>query len=159
MGDFLAKPVRPGELAAVLERLGGRDRKQSGKNGGRNGARVGSESLTDPEVIGDLCESVGLQSYQTLVFNLCDEKGATLGALRDALDHGDAGTIAERAHGLKGAALTLGLKGLAAKAAAMEQVAAEAPRRNEEWTLLIGLLPVLRDEAIDVASKADRSTP
>lgn len=156
MDDFLAKPVRPAEVAAVLERLGGRNRAHVGKNGGRHAMRAGGGSLTDPDTIADLCESMGLRGFQALVFGLCDEKGSSLGMLRQALDNGDAEAIGEAAHGVKGAALTLGLKAMAALAEEVEAGRSDGVRREAAWGRLVAVLPASREESLQVAARADK---
>jgi HPt (histidine-containing phosphotransfer) domain-containing protein len=61
---------------------------------------------------------------------------------------GDTEAIAERAHELKGAALTLGLGALAAVARDMEEAREEASRREAQWIRLVALLPGLRGDAV-----------
>lgn len=151
MDEFLAKPVRPAELALVLERMGGRNFHAPGSHGaGRDDARH-PEGMAEME---ELSESLGVQGYRDLVFDLCDEGGPTLAGLRKALDLGDTEAIAERAHELKGAALTLGLGALAAVARDMEEAREDASRREAQWIRLVALLPGLRGDAVS-ASRRD----
>ncbi len=154
MVDFLAKPVRPAELALVLERVGGRNSNHSGNNGVR---RASAEATPAPDVIVDLCESLGAMGYRDLVFELCDEAGATLSALRRALAAGDPEAVGIKAHEVKGAALTLGLAGMADAASHIEEARTEPARREAEWNRLLALLPRVRDEAVVAAANWEKA--
>jgi HPt (histidine-containing phosphotransfer) domain-containing protein len=102
----------------------------------------------------ELSESLGVQGYRDLVFDLCDEGGPTLAGLRKALDTGDAEAIAGKAHEIKGAALTLGLGVMAAVAQDLEDAREDVERREAHWIRLVALLPGLRAHAIS-ASRRD----
>lgn len=151
MDEFLAKPVRPAELALVLERMGGRNSHAHGSNGSGGDDARHPLGLTEME---ELSESLGVQGYRDLVFELCDEAGPTLAGLRAALDAGDAGVVAGKAHELKGAALTLGLGALAAVARDMEDAREDPAGREAQWGRLLALLPGLRGNAVS-ASRRD----
>lgn len=151
MDEFLAKPVRPAELALVLERMGGRNSHAPGSHGSvRDDARR-PQGMAEME---ELSESLGVQGYRDLVFDLCDEGGPTLAGLRKALDTGDAEAIAGKAHEIKGAALTLGLGVMAAVAQDLEDAREDVERREAHWIRLVALLPGLRAHAIS-ASRRD----
>lgn len=156
MDDFLAKPVRPMELAAALERMGGRNRPNPARNGSRPGTRLGSASLIHDETIADLCETMGLPGYQALVFTLCDENGTSMAALRRALDAGDADAIRAAAHGMKGAALTLGLKAMAVASEAIEKARLDPVQREDEWRRLVALIPASREDAVHEAARVEK---
>lgn len=158
MDDFLAKPVSPGELGGVLERHGGRNKHQAGKNGGCAVTTARADSLVSRAVVDDLCESMGFRGYHALVFGLCDERGATMQALRRALDAGDVPAIRDGAHGVKGAAMTLGLGSLAAAAEGIGKAAEDAAARAEAWSGLVALIHPSREEALAVAGTASKKS-
>lgn len=151
MDEFLAKPVRPAELALVLERMGGRNSHAHGAHGAHGAGRDDARRVEGEAEMEELSESLGVQGYRDLVFDLCDEGGPTLAGLRKALDLGDTEAIAARAHELKGAALTLGLGALAAVARDMEEAREDASRREAQWIRLVALLPGLRGDAVSAS--------
>jgi DNA-binding NarL/FixJ family response regulator len=98
MDEYLTKPVRPGELAAALERVTGgvsaatADEAPAGQTGGVFDERRTLERLDgDVELLAQIME-IFVESFP-----------AQMSDIRDALDRGDAEGIARAAHALRGA--------------------------------------------------------
>jgi HPt (histidine-containing phosphotransfer) domain-containing protein len=71
-------------------------------------------------VIGDVCIGIGLAGYRKLLSHfLADPAGSHAGLLA-ALAQAERGAVRERAHALKGASASLGLRALQAAAARLE---------------------------------------
>ena len=166
MDDFLSKPVRPDEIAALLQaRFGARAAERPaaraqgdgpGRHGGDGGVHGGpsrpdtgdldadtvpNDPATDPDasaprrryraadvaehldmaVIGEVCVGVSLGGYRTVLGSFLADESGSQAALLAALDRGDTAALAERAHAVKGAAASLGLRALQATAAGLER--------------------------------------
>jgi hypothetical protein len=82
----------------------------------------------DLEAIAEICVTVGLEGYRSLLAGLLAESSPALDELLRALDPAaDPAAIRGAAHKFKGAVASLGLKRLAATAKAWELASAEAP--------------------------------
>jgi HPt (histidine-containing phosphotransfer) domain-containing protein len=74
-------------------------------------------------VIGDVCVGVTLQGFGQLLRGFLEDDSASLARLLAALDQADAATLKPRAHAVKGAAASLGLKAIQQLARDIEVVA------------------------------------
>jgi HPt (histidine-containing phosphotransfer) domain-containing protein len=74
----------------------------------------------DMEVIGDICVGVGLAGYRSVLAGFFQDGSGSQAALLDALDAADTRALAERAHAIKGAAASLGLRAVNRAAARLE---------------------------------------
>lgn len=127
MDDYIAKPVRLEALEAAL----GRWVPLNGNNGARSGsskvmAASNCESI-DPEVMAellDLSRSCGSGDFLgELVDMFYREFESRLASIRNALLRGRLGELDERAHGLKGSCLSLGLARMASLCGELEALA------------------------------------
>ncbi|OYV00370.1 MAG: hybrid sensor histidine kinase/response regulator [Burkholderiales bacterium PBB5] len=154
MDQFLAKPVRPDDIEALLARLfGARARSQppQGPDSPDGPDRPASDladacasptldqeptmphdprAAPDPStarrrfrsgdvaehldmvVIGDVCVGVTLQGFGGLLRGFLEDDSASLARLLAALDQADAPALKARAHAVKGAAASLGLRAI-----------------------------------------------
>ncbi|MEW6703676.1 MAG: ATP-binding protein [Pseudomonadota bacterium] len=123
MDDFLAKPVQPGALAEVLARHFG----TAPVAEPAVGARAPADALLDRQVIAGVLQVMPRPRYAALLGTYL-EAGTELGArLRDALRRNQRQEFGRIAHSTKGAALNLGLRGLADVAEQLQLRAENAP--------------------------------
>jgi len=114
MDAYLAKPVRPKDLAAVLARVpvpeGGQQVRER-----EAGIRVRLDELggTDTPMFRDL--------FSTLLVSFADRAPEQLAQLEQARSAGDPSAVEHAAHSLKGSAANLGAAVLADQCAALEQ--------------------------------------
>jgi len=78
-------------------------------------------SQLDMAVIGEVCVSVGLAGYSSLMRSLLDDTSGNQAALLAALDGGDGAALHALAHSLKGSSASLGLRALRAEAQRIER--------------------------------------
>jgi CheY-like chemotaxis protein len=110
MDDYVAKPVRREDLAAVLARW-----RPAGVGAAGDGATAlpgkghNGAALVDPGVLAELrqLDETG-ELLVTLVKHFLNETPQRLAAMQTALNQGDAGGLIEAAHALKGASGNLG---------------------------------------------------
>ncbi|HET8773197.1 MAG TPA: ATP-binding protein [Thermoanaerobaculia bacterium] len=107
MNDYIAKPFRAAELAAVLARLPVRAPDPS---------RL---AVLDPSVLGSVTGG-GLAMVRDVVAIFLEDAPKKVDALREAVRAGDAKRISRAAHAFKSACLTVGVQRLAALCDAME---------------------------------------
>jgi two-component system, sensor histidine kinase len=74
----------------------------------------------DMAVIGDVCVGVGLAGYRSVLVSFLDDESGSQAALLAALARADTGALRERAHALKGAAASMGLRAVQAAASRLE---------------------------------------
>ena len=78
-------------------------------------------SQLDMAVIGEVCVSVGLAGYSSLMRSLLDDTSGNQAALLAALDCGDGTALHALAHSLKGSSASLGLRALRVEAQRIER--------------------------------------
>ena len=71
-------------------------------------------------VIGDICVGVTLNGYRSVLGGFLADEGGSLQALLVALAAADSPALAARAHAVKGAAASMGLRALQLQAALLE---------------------------------------
>ena len=79
----------------------------------------------DMAVIGDICVGVSLAGYRSVVGGFLADDGGSLRSLIDTLARADTPALAARAHAVKGAAASMGLRAIHTQAAALEAGAAD----------------------------------
>lgn len=89
----------------------------------RRGDRDVSRHL-DMAVIGQVCLGVGLAGYRSVLAGFLGDESGTQAALLAALERADRAALSERAHTLKGAAASLGLRAVRSAAQRLESDAA-----------------------------------
>jgi signal transduction histidine kinase/CheY-like chemotaxis protein/HPt (histidine-containing phosphotransfer) domain-containing protein len=139
MNDHVTKPIDRKALVATLRRW----------------LPVASstpqaDALDGIDVSGALARlGIDRATFDRILMRFGDGQGATLAALRAAVDAGDGATAAEHAHALAGAAGTLGADGLRTAAKALEHAG-----RNGQ-TELSGLLAAVEERAAVVLRSID----
>ncbi len=131
MNDFLTKPVSPRKLATSLRRLFG-----TGPGTAVGGAPPASlpvqahstvQPLVDDAAIAMALQAMPLERLGAMVEAFLDQGPETVQRLRAAVRGGQPLELRVNAHAVKGAALNLGLTGLAATAEALQEGAAHLP--------------------------------
>jgi hypothetical protein len=130
MNDFLTKPVSPQKLATSLRRL-------FGSSAGvvpatapplvLPAAHDGNQILIDETAISMALQAMPLERLQALVAAFLDQGPQTVQRLRAAVRDAQPLELRATAHAARGAALNLGLAGLAATAQALHEGAAHLP--------------------------------
>jgi PAS domain S-box-containing protein len=139
MDDYVAKPVSPDVLDAVLDRwLGGAAAEPDGET-----------ALVDADRIRAFEEFPGMAEQLLTVFE--DTTPALLERLGAAVEEGDTGAARRLVHELKGSCQTMGADRMAAVCAALEDDTTDAKAAVEE---LEGLLAPTVDDARRVAAGA-----
>ena len=125
MNDYLTKPMRPKELAEVLERW-------LGTSSSASEPASEAPAPADPISSGVFDESVLLASLMgdsSMAGGICEsfirEATRQITGLQEAVNTGDAVGVAQRAHSLKGSSANLGAPLLRATAAELERLARE----------------------------------
>lgn len=125
--DTLAKPLRPRELASVVERMV--------SSGSDQVSEAGDEEILDRTALDELRESVGAEAFERLVARCRQDVGESLDELEDAARSHDAARIRRAAHRLVGLFGQFG-----AVRAAEAAVAAELASDGEQAACVAGLL-------------------
>jgi CheY-like chemotaxis protein len=128
MDDYLAKPLRPEELDAVLERW-------------LHTPAAPAQPEPEPEpasmaLVDEARARVFREDYPEIVDQLIelfeDSTPPLLRELREGAAAGDAETIRRTAHKLKGSCQNIGASGMAAQVAELERAATAAPEQLED---------------------------
>jgi len=157
MDGYLAKPIRPQQLSAALEHWIARSSPSSPRGAGAAGPEPGASTATaspgavDPAALEALRALVGGDEPELLaelIGLFLRDAPARLTALSAAVEGGDARTVEEVAHSLKGSCCQIGAGEMARLCAALEAAGAAtdlsaAPR----------LLPALSAEFVRVAEQ------
>ncbi len=139
MNDFLTKPVSPQKLGASLRRLFGTDVQAADsqppataanhRGGTRSslGGKPGDEAVLDEAAIAMALQAMPRDRFVQLLEAFLAQGPQTVQRLRTAVRDAQPLELRVNAHAAKGAALNLGLAGLAAVAEALQQGAAHLP--------------------------------
>ncbi len=133
MNDFLTKPVSPQKLATSLRRLFGSDVLVAGAPGSEPpprpvGPRPGHGSpVIDTAAIDMALQAMPRERLAQLINSFLDQGPETVDRLRAAVRGAEALELRVNAHAARGAALNLGLAGLAATAEALHEGASHLP--------------------------------
>jgi CheY-like chemotaxis protein/two-component sensor histidine kinase len=130
MDDFLAKPVQPQALAELLARLFGAV--SPGMAAEPRPTPAPLPTLLDRQVIAGVLEVMPPPRYAALLDSYLGASDELGNRLREALRQGQRSEVARLAHSAKGAALNLGLKGVAEVAEQLQLLAANAPAATLE---------------------------
>ena len=136
MEGFLTKPAHLPQLRDALQRYGAGSTPRPPE-----AAAAGitpPASLLDMETVSDVMQTLTEAKYASLLGQFFDERRTTVGALRRAVGDAAPAELAGRAHSLKGAAASLGLRALGAIAQQVQLGAADA--RPAELARLIDRL-------------------
>ncbi len=123
---YLPKPIRQADLEAALETYSPRDRS------GRQPASPDPDAR--PRVLAGLMDICGGDDAfaRELAASFLESAPRCLGVIEDAVRHGDAPTLANEAHGLKGISRTIGAGDLADACQALEDAAHRGDLKEAE---------------------------
>jgi HPt (histidine-containing phosphotransfer) domain-containing protein len=132
MNDFLTKPVSPQKLATALRRLFGSDASSAPASHSDTPQRTSSQPLGSGAVIDTAAIDMALQAMPRerlaqLIDSFLSQAPHTVQRLRAAVRGAEALELRVNAHAARGAALNLGLSGLAATAEALHEGASHLP--------------------------------
>jgi signal transduction histidine kinase/DNA-binding response OmpR family regulator len=136
MDGFLTKPAHLPQLREALQRWGGGAAPfaaaQATVEAATTAAADAPTSLLDRPTIDDVRHALTPAKYGELLSRLLDDRAALVGGLRDAVIEASHTELRSRAHSLKGAAASLGLR---AVSAAAQQLQVSAPDTSERELL------------------------
>jgi len=128
MDDYLAKPVRPAKLNAVLERwvppIEGTPETTGESPEGAGNGHAPPESPMDPAVVDSLRELGGDDMLADLVELFLEDAEPRLAALGEAVKADDASAVERVAHSLKGSSGNMGAHGMSRLAAELQYIGA-----------------------------------
>lgn len=130
MNDFLAKPVSPQRLAACLRRLFGsaaNEAAPAADDAPLPAPAWGEGAVVDEAAIAMALQALSQDRFASLAQAFLDQAPETVKRLRAAVRDAQPLELRTNAHAAKGAALNLGLAGLAATAEALQQGASHLP--------------------------------
>jgi two-component system, sensor histidine kinase len=136
MNDFLTKPVSPQKLATSLRRLFGsatssetppRDGAHAPATTKASAAAGAGQALVDEAAVAMSLQALSLEKMGAMMENFLAQGPETVQRLRAAIRDAQPLELRVNAHAAKGAALNLGLSGLAATAEALQQGASHLP--------------------------------
>ncbi len=131
MNDYLSKPIKIKEVAAMLEFWNQSAKAQAGENVETDTVKESfppesHHAKFDPQTLRDLAAGDGDPNFAQEIFNLyLEETDARLGELENAARSNDAQSAARIAHALRGNSLAVGAGSVASIAARIEQACRE----------------------------------
>ena len=159
MNDFLAKPINQQQLAGMLRRLFGSSAgplPNSATSSALLSARAEGQPVIDEAALRMARQALSGERLSALIEAYLDQGPQTVAHLRSAVRDAQPLELRVNAHAAKGAALNLGLSGLAATASALHEGAAHLPA--VEIARLVqrfeDLLPITR-QAVHAAGLLD----
>ncbi|MBC7992113.1 MAG: response regulator, partial [Rhizobacter sp.] len=126
MDDFLTKPAHLPQLREALARYGG-GAVVPASHKAADALPGDAESALDLATVDDVLEALSPPKYAALLAGFLGERFAQIAGLRQALAAGARADLRSRAHALKGAALSLGLRDVGALAGQLQSTAHDAP--------------------------------
>jgi CheY-like chemotaxis protein len=132
MEGFLTKPAHLPQLREALQRYGAGSTAPLPEPGAADAVSEGiaaPASLLDMATVSDVMQALTESKYAELLGRFFGEREATMSALRRALADAASTDLHSRAHSLKGAAASLGLRAISALA---QQVQVSAPGSHPE---------------------------
>jgi signal transduction histidine kinase/ActR/RegA family two-component response regulator/HPt (histidine-containing phosphotransfer) domain-containing protein len=129
MNDFLTKPVSPQKLATSLRRLfgAGVSEPATAPEAPPVPTHGGGQNLIDPTALSMSLQAMSAARLGSMIEAFLDQGPDTVQRLRAAVRDAQPLDLRVNAHAAKGAALNLGLSGLAATAAALQEGAERLP--------------------------------
>ena len=127
MDDYLPKPVKPGELEAVLERWIVEEESAAATTPAAadgSGAPAEIKDPIDRAAIESLRELGGSEMLSELAEMFFDDAQSGIDAIRGAVERGDAQTVERAAHTLKGSSGNMGAKRMAALCGELQDASA-----------------------------------
>jgi CheY-like chemotaxis protein/HPt (histidine-containing phosphotransfer) domain-containing protein len=141
MDDYLAKPIKPAELAEVLARWLPQESGDTSKQDGLGLSRAAhlSASAAPPpatdEIVFDETVLLGLldgdrEAAAEILADFLDDAPRLIAALKQAVETGDHSNVRQQAHSLKGASASVGAQALRLLSAQLEESAAAGSLEN-----------------------------
>jgi HPt (histidine-containing phosphotransfer) domain-containing protein len=141
MDDYLAKPIKPAELAEVLLRWLPREASDLAKRNKLGQGQAGSPSVlttpssVDEEIVFDETVLLGLldgdrEAAGEIIADFIADVPHLIEALRQAVENGDHVGVRRQAHTLKGASANVGAQALRVLSARLEESAAAGSLEN-----------------------------
>jgi len=130
MDGFLTKPAHLPQLRDALQRYGAGTAPFAAAEAALDAAATSAmapTSLLDLPTIQDVSQALTPAKYGDLLGRFFDDRAAVVGALRKAVIDASHADLRSRAHSLKGAAASLGLRGVSGVA---QQLQASTPRTS-----------------------------
>jgi signal transduction histidine kinase/FixJ family two-component response regulator len=130
MNDFLTKPVSAQDLATSLRRLfgpGAAHAVSAADAPSAGTAHAGESALIDAAAVRMVLQAMPRDKLADMIAAFLDQGPATVQRLRAAVRDAQPLDLRVNAHAVKGAALNLGLAGLAATAEALQEGASHLP--------------------------------
>ncbi len=127
MNDFLTKPVNPAKLAALLRQFFGSTVPSPAPDQPLPPATGDGAALLDAAAIAAALQAMPRERFGALLGSFLDQGPQTVQHLRAAVRDAQPLELRVNAHAVKGAALNLGLAGLAATAQALHEGAVHLP--------------------------------
>jgi two-component system, sensor histidine kinase and response regulator len=150
MDDYLAKPIKPGELSRVLSRWTQTGKPQADESGGDEEPAAVQDPPFDSQVLLGVLNG-DRDAAAEIVAEFIDEMPYQLDALRAALDREDRENVRRQAHTMKGASASVGAGALRTLAAEMEAGATGADM--EALARMLGEMRSQYDALTDMAQK------
>jgi signal transduction histidine kinase/CheY-like chemotaxis protein/HPt (histidine-containing phosphotransfer) domain-containing protein len=138
MDGFLTKPAHLPQLRDALARYGSGSAARSPAAPAPDAGPAEPGSLLDLATIDDVRQALSPAKYTKVLASFLDGQASAIGELREALHSRSRADLRSHAHALKGAALSLGLRGLGQIAGQLQEKAPDAPAA--ELTALIDAL-------------------
>jgi two-component system, sensor histidine kinase len=155
MNDYLTKPVSPQNLASAIRRLFGSGAAIAPGTPGGHAApgettTTAASPVIDAAAIDAALGAMPPQTLATMVHDYLDQAPQTVARLRAALREAQAHDLRNTAHAARGAALNLGLSGLADTAASLDEGAASLPAHEVARLVQLfeDLLPLTRQAVL-----------
>jgi two-component system, sensor histidine kinase and response regulator len=152
MDDYVGKPIRTSDLADVIARALGRGTQARSTNGAGTTASDGEVALLDTSRLDDVFGDDD-EARASLLAQFIAQSRATIAALAEPIEAGDAEAVARLAHGLKGSAAVVGAERVSQLAGRLSDDAA-AGHLEEAGRIHIAL-----QSAFDATDKALTSSP
>jgi len=133
MDDYLSKPVDLNELIRILARWLDPQRATNLNDDTTEQPTGGADPVLDPAVLSELREMVGdADAVNSLIDMFIQNTTEGMGHLREACDAGDAHTVKEASHRLKGSSGTVGATRLADLLQELEALAERGAQHGAE---------------------------
>ena len=162
MDDYLAKPVKPEELGAVLDRWSaGPGSEEERAAAGDDVARHEVEPVVDASVLAEVrgTEDGADDGLAELVSDFLAEARTSVEELRAAVEEGSAEQVARLAHGLKGSSGSLGARRLSLVCGELEELASGGELHAAAHAILARLDAELENARVALAAALSLFSP
>jgi hypothetical protein len=153
MEGFITKPAHLPQLRDALQRYGRGATMTTAEEppAAVPASTAASASLLDMATVGDVMQTLTQPKYAKLLGRFFEQRKETVAALRQAVSDASHAELRSRAHSLKGASASLGLRAVSALAQQL-QVSAPDPRPADHARLLDRLEEVFELSRVECQS-------